>query len=137
MNNYWDVLPNEIQSYILQIKNDNIIKEQKLLIKQLESEKLINYSINKFDSYNSYISENYVCKIQKLDLNIILDLLNFEMILNNNSHKLKIWNKLNFDKKLEKCRFILKKIINEDIDIDMSGDKLYILSQYCFNNLDI
>ena len=87
MKNYWDTLPIELQDYILDLKDELIKKEQQEIVISIPVNTLIDYSISKFNSCNTIISTDYICKIQKIDIKLIIELIEFEMILNDSNQK--------------------------------------------------
>lgn len=135
MKNYWDILPIELQEYILSLKKELILKEQQNIIDNTPLNTLIEYSVNKFDNSNTFINKDYICKIQKIDTKLIMDLINFEMVLNYNNYHNTTWKNFNETKKIDKSREILEKINLENIDFDLSGDNLYIFSQYIVSKI--
>ena len=96
---------------------------------------LIEYSVNKFNNSNTFVNKDYICKIQKIDTKLIIDMINFEMVLDHSNYHNTTWKNFNEIEKIDKSREILEKINLENINLDLSDDNLYIFSQYIVSKI--
>jgi hypothetical protein len=152
---YWDVLPDEIQNYILELKQEIIIQERNEILNNTSTEDLINIIIKRYSHANEsnhshsnqsnhshsnqsnqfkQINSDYFCKFTCINTRQIRNFIDFECTVDNGL-KASLWKHLDDTSKNKKCEEILKSIESSNLNFDFEDDNFWTVSSYCFDKL--
>ena len=139
---YWDILPDEIQNYILELKQEIIIQERNEILNNTSTEDLINIIIKRYSHSNEsndsnqfkQINSDYFCKFTCINIRQIRNFIDFECTVDNGM-KASLWKNLDNASKNKKCEEILKSIESSNLNFDFQDDNFWTVSSYCFEKL--
>lgn len=133
---YWDILPDEIQNYILELKQEIIIQERNEILNNTSTEDLINIIIKRNSHSNQFkqINSDYFCKFTCINIRQIRNFIDFECTVDNGM-KASLWKNLDDTLKNKKCEEILKSIESSNLNFDFQDDNFWTVSSYCFEKL--
>ena len=121
MLSYWDILPCEIQEFILRIRNDIISRERKEFIRKITDEELYNELYRrKPNGISIYKSPYYVIFTKILDQRFIMEIM--ELGINLNTYTINGIHSSTVQYYMGLCfndRVILSKEIINNITIDI------------------